>query len=74
MFFVLAFSKLSKNKFYKRVFWKEVKMNKELILLESEYLENGEQFEDILQNAIEIFLKNHVTSPRQSLEDIVKYK
>lgn len=49
-------------------------MKKELILLESEYLENGGQFEDILQNAIEIFLKNFVASPRQDMEDIVKYK
>ena len=48
-------------------------MKKELILLESEFLENGEQFEDILQKAVEIFLKNFVASPRQKLEDIVKY-
>ena len=48
-------------------------MSKELILLESEFLENGEQYEDILKNAIEVFLKNYVTSHRQILDDIVKY-
>ncbi len=48
-------------------------MSKELILLESEFLENGEQYEDILKNAIEVFLKNDVTSYRQIVDDIVKY-
>lgn len=48
-------------------------MKKQLILLESEYLESGEQFEDILQNAIEIFLTNFATLDRHSLENIVKY-
>jgi len=69
----LHFLNFPRINFTKEYFGKKEKMNKELILLESEYLENGEQFEDILQNAIEIFLKNYATSPRQKIEDIVKY-
>lgn len=66
----LVFLRISITKEY---FLEREKMKKELILLESEYSEDGEEFENILQNAIEIFLKNLVASPRQKLEDIVKY-
>lgn len=48
-------------------------MKKELILLESEYLEDGEDFEAILQNAIEVFLRNFATSDGYIEGNIVKY-
>lgn len=49
-------------------------MKKELILLESEYCEDGTSFEEILQKAIENYLKNFQPKHRQDFEDSIKYK
>lgn len=49
-------------------------MKKELILLESDYLEKGEPFEKILENAIQTYFGNMLSTPRQILENKLKYK
>lgn len=58
----------------KTVFWERENMKKELILLESEYCEDGTSFEEILQKAIENYLKNFQPKHRQDFEDSIKYK
>lgn len=49
-------------------------MKKECILLESEYLNDGKPFQEVLKDAIISYLKNNSTYPRQILPNELKYK
>ncbi len=51
-------------------------MKKELVLLESKYLENGEHFEVMLRMAIETYINNEKFYPfyRQNASNDIEYK
>ncbi len=51
-------------------------MKQELILLESAYFDDGENFAELFKRSIETFLKseNFNNMRRQTFDDIVEYK
>lgn len=48
-------------------------MKEQCILLESEYLKEGENFQEVFRKAIESYLKNNPCSNRQNQENDLKY-
>ena len=56
LFFVLAFFSILRINFTKPNFWERGSMKQELILLESAYFDDGENFAELFKRSIETFL------------------